>query len=170
MLPRENVENLSTFESFEAARGAIERIVPYQTTVTDLKALGFDVSDSGNVVQIPYPGLINRLVPDPNTPQAALDPGIRDCIAARDACRAYEFRMGHLYRKRDGGFWADFFNFRRVTAISGWRFEGLIVVRDGVVLFRNFGGEPRIERSELQVNPLGPLQSGGEAAGQLLVR
>ena len=61
-------------------------------------------------------------------------------------------------------------NFRRTTRVSGWRFDGLLAVRDGVVLFRSYGGEPRTDRTERQVNPLGPLQPAGEAARGLLVR
>ena len=56
------------------------------------------------------------------------------------------------------------------TEISGWRFQGLVVVRDGVVLFRNYGGEPQIKQTERQSNPLGPLQPAGEAAGALIGR
>lgn len=60
---------------------------------------------------------------------------------------------------------SDFFNFRRITHIEGWRFEAMVVARDDLVLFKNVGGEPRIDVTERQVNPLGPFQSGGEAAG-----
>ena len=97
-----------------------------------------------------------------------LDAGIRDCIESRQACRAYEFTFGHQNSRREGSFWADFLNFRRRTEITGWRFLGLVVVRDGVVLFRNYGGEPQIRQTERQSNPLGPLQPAGEAAGALL--
>ena len=38
-------------------------------------------------------------------------------------------------------------------------------MRDGVVLFRSHGGDPRTDRVERQVNPLGPLQQLGEGAG-----
>ena len=54
--------------------------------------------------------------------------------------------------------------------MTGWRFEGLLAVRDGVVLFRSRGCEPRADRTDRQVNPLGPLQGAGDAAGKLLVR
>jgi len=73
-------------------------------------------------------------------------------------------QIGHEVRQRDGNFWADFFNFRRHTTVAGWHFQSLVVVRDGVVLFRNYGGEPRIARTEVRRNPLGPLQPAGEAA------
>ena len=54
--------------------------------------------------------------------------------------------------------------------ITGWRFEGLLVVRDDVLLFRSHAGEPRTDRTELEVHPLGPFQPAGESAGSLAFR
>jgi len=164
LLPRARTEDVSPFASFEAAREAFERAVPYRTTLAELKALGFDAQASGNVRQIPYPQLVAYLVPNPTLELAQLDVGIRDCIAARQSCRAYEFRFGAQVHERRGGFIADFLNFRRVTHTGGWRFEGVVLVRESVVLFRNHGGEPKIDSVEERVNPLGPLQALGEAA------
>lgn len=170
LLPRGSTDVQSGFNSFEEARDAIERVRPYQTTTAQLKDLGFDVHSTANVRQIPYPEVVARLAPNPSVPLEMLDPGIRDCIESRQACRAYEFSFGHQISHREGSFWADFLNFRRRTEISGWRFQGLVVVRDGVVLFRNHGGEPQIRQTERQSNPLGPLQPAGEAAGALIGR
>ena len=64
----------------------------------------------------------------------------------------------------------DVLNVRRTTRVTGWRFEGLLAVRDGVVLFRSHGGVPRTDRTERQVNPLGPLQRAGEGVGERLTR
>lgn len=99
-----------------------------------------------------------------------LDPGIRACIEARASCRAYLFRFDRVRRKREGSFWGDFLNIRRVTHTTGWWFESLVVVSDGLVLFRNYLGEAHMEKVERQTNPLGPLQSAGEAAGALIRR
>jgi hypothetical protein len=38
-----------------------------------------------------------------------------------------------------------------------------VLVRDDLVLFRNHGGQPRIELVEDRKNPLGPLQGMGES-------
>jgi hypothetical protein len=158
----------SGFESFDAAAAAFEKVVSYRTTVSELKALGFDLQASSNLTLIPYPQLTARLSPDPGVPFDALDPGIRDCILARQGCQAYEFHLSHETKRREGPFLLDFLNFRRTVRVIGWRFEGLLAVRDGVVLFHSHGGEPRNERTERQVNPLGPFQPAGEAAGGLI--
>lgn len=170
LLPRESQTVGSPFPDFDAARRALAQAIPFKTTVDDLRRLGFDVHDSANVTLIPYPELISRLAPNPSVPLSELDDGIRECILSRMACQAYEFVLGRELRERRGGFWADFLNFRRTTAVSGWHFKALVVVRDGVVLFRNHGGEPKIARTERRINPLGPFQPAGEASGSLLTR
>lgn len=170
LLPHGDSQQPSGFDSFEAAAQAFDKVQTYRTTVVQLKALGFDVQDGANVTQIPYPQLMLRLAPDRGIPFEALDPGIRDCILSRQACRAYEFRLSRESTRREGNFVLDFLKFRRTTHVSGWAFDGLLAVRDGVVLFRSYGGVPRTDRTEQQVNPLGPLQPAGEAARGLLLR
>jgi hypothetical protein len=170
LLPRSLTEQPAGFDSFEAAARALDQAVPYRTTTVELKTLGFDLDASPNVTLVPYPQLIARLAPNSSVPLDALDPGIRDCILARQACRVYEFHLAREARQREGNFFLDFLNFRRFTAIKGWRFDGLLVVRDGLLLFQSHAGEPRIDRTELEVRPLGPLQPAGESAGSLLRR
>ncbi len=170
LLPRSQSQQPTAFESYEAAASALEQAVPYKTTVGELKALGFNIEASANVTQISYPQLIARLAPNSSVPLEALDAGLRDCILARQECRVYEFRLSHETRRRDGNFWLDFLNFRRQTTITGWRFEGLLVVRNGMLLFRSHGGEPRTSRTEVEVRPLGPFQPAGESSGGLLLR
>jgi hypothetical protein len=164
LLPRATFQSVSPFATFDSAREAFERIVPYRTTLPELKQLGFDVATHGNVLQVPYPQLVGQLVPNPVLTFDRLDAGIRDCIAAQQECRAFVFRAGTEVQQRSGPFMQDFLNFRRVTRTHGWRFEGVVLVRGGVVLFRNHGGEPLIDRVEQRVNPLGPLQAVGGAA------
>lgn len=168
LLPSGSVVTPTTFESFDAVRSAFEKVTPHRTTLAELDALGFDPKASTNVTLIPYPEVVGRLVPYPGIAASDLEPGVRECIAAQTACRAYVFHFGNEQRKREGGFWFDFLNIRRITNITGWRFEGFVVVNDSMVLFRNYAGEPRIERTERQTNPLGPFQPAGESSGRSL--
>lgn len=148
----------------------MEKIVAFQTRTSDLKALGFDPKEGKNVTLIPYPDIVARLAPHPGVPLAALDPGVRQCIEAQTACRAYLFHFERQDRRREGGFWSDFLNIRRSTTVTGWWFDALVVVSSETVLFRNFAGQARIDRIEKQNNPLGPLQPAGEHAGDVLIR
>ena len=46
----------------------------------------------------------------------------------------------------------------------------MVVVSNGRVSFRNAAGQPRIDRTDNQRNPLGPLQPAGESAGAVILR
>jgi len=170
LLPRGSSVTPSPFQTFGEAQTAVERLEPFRTREADLPAQGFDPKEGKNVTQIAYPEIVARLAPHSGVPINSLDAGIRACIEARAGCRAYLFRFDRLSRKREGGFWVDFLNIQRVTHTTGWWLETLVVVSDGVVLFRNYSGEAHIEKVERQTNPLGPLQSAGEAAGALIRR
>jgi len=162
LLPDASSDASPSFTTFDAAQRAFERIVAYRTTTAELKEIGFDPT-THNVRVIPYPDLVSRLAPNSGIALAELDPGIRDCLLARSQCLAYEFHLARETRVREGDFLLDFLSFKRTTAITGWRFDALVVVRGDIVLFRNSGGEPHNDRTECQSNPLGPLQSGGES-------
>ncbi len=170
MLPRGGASTPSPFDSYAQAQAAAERILPFQTRVAELQGLGFDAAGGTNVTAIPYPDLLARLAPYSGVPMDALDPGIRQCILARASCRAWVFHFERMERDREGGFLADFFNVNRVTRITGWSFDVTVVASEDLVLFRNAGGQARIDRVERQHNPLGPLQPAGESAGSLLTR
>lgn len=170
LLPHGSSATPTPFPSFEGARDAAEKIVAFQTRTADLKSLGFDPQDGANVTLIPYPEVVARLAPYPGVPLEELDPGVRKCIEAQAMCNAYLFHFEQQDRQREGGFWSDFLNIRRVTKVSGWWFDALVVVSDETVLFRNVAGQARTDRVEKQTNPLGPLQPAGESAGALLIR
>ena len=144
LLPSSSAVSPSSFDSFEAAQAALEKTVPYKTTLEELKALGFDPQASANVSIIPYPEVVSRLAPYSGVALDALDPGVRDCILAQTQCKAYVYRFGRVDRQRDGNFFLDFFNIKRDVQMNGWRFEGLVVVRNGIVLFRNSAGESKL--------------------------
>jgi hypothetical protein len=169
LLPSSSAVSPSQFGSYEAARQALEKSVPYQTTLEELKALGFDPYASVNVTVIPYPEVVSRLAPYSGVPLEALDRGVRDCILAQTRCSAYVFHIARNDRQRDGNFILDFLNFRRNVQQTGWTFDGMVVVRDGVVLFRNVAGAPNINTTEKTVNPLGPFQRAGESSGDLVL-
>ena len=71
---------------------------------------------------------------------------------------------------RTGAFALDWFNFKRTTEVRSWQFDAIVAVRQGVVLFRNYGGAPRNERIEREVNPLGPFQGIGDSVSGLLLK
>lgn len=170
LLPRGSSDTPGSFASFEAARAAVQRIIPLETRFSELKSLGFDPEGGANVTLIPYPDIVARLAPYPTLPLSALDAGVRKCVEEQAACRGYLFNFEHQDKRRTGGFWRDFLNVSRTTQVTGWSFQALVVVSDSTVLFRNYAGQPQIDRVDKQRNPLGPFQPAGEAAGALLTR
>ena len=120
-----------------------------------------------NIVILSYSDVIRRLIPAVPVESMKLDPGIVDCLAAQDACRAYEIDVKHLKRRRLGNFWLDFLNFKRRTEVTGWRFNALVLLKGDMVVHKLWGGQPVVHEIEETVNPLGPLQGSGESIGGL---
>ena len=170
LLPRGTSDTPAGFATFEEAEAAARGVEGLKTRTEDLKALGFDVVGGSNVTLIPYPDIVARLAPYSGVAIEQLDPGIRECIRAQSACRGYLFHFERQDRERQGSFWLDFLNVRRHTFIKGWWFDALFVVSDGMVLFRNYGGQASTDRVERQLNPLGPFQPAGESAGWKLIQ
>ncbi len=166
LLPNSETRAKSEWTSFQSARERFDRIVAYQTGKEDLIEYGFNPWTNPNIAVLTYSDVIRRFVPSGAISTDNLDRGIKDCIAAKDACSAYEVEVKEIKRKRSGNFWLDALNFKRHTDVSGWRFNGLIVMRDDVVVYKLWGGQPLIQEAEDNRNPLGPLQGAVESAAR----
>lgn len=107
--------------------------------------------------------MLRRFIPSPSINAHDLDPGVQECITAKTACKGYEIDQRTIRRKRDGNFWADFLNFSRKVDVVGWRFNGVILIKDKLVVYKLSGGQPSIHELEENKNPLGPFQGIGES-------
>jgi hypothetical protein len=163
LLPRGESVAESPWQSFEEAQQTFDRIIPYQTTVQDLRALKLDPMQNPNITLLNYSDVLRRFIPSPSTNTEDLDPGVQDCIKAKSACKGYEVDQKTLKRRRYGNFVADFMNFKRKVDVVGWRFNGVILIKDEVVVYKLTGGQPAIHEHEENKNPLGPLQGIGES-------
>ncbi len=56
----------------------------------------------------------------------------------------YEVNQKNIARNRSGNFWANFLNFRRTVDIAGWRFNGIILLKNGLVVYELTGSQPII--------------------------
>jgi len=158
MLPRSDIETQSNWSSFEAARAAFDGIVPYRSTVADLAAIGIDPFAHPNITILSYSDVIRRFIPGPQLPAGSIALGVQDCIAANEECRAYEIEIQSTKRKRVGNFFLDFLSFVRKTEVTGWKFDGLVLIRGNLVVYKLWSGQPRVVSNERTRNPLGPLQ------------
>ena len=159
-LPRAYTES-PTFQSFDEARHAIEAIVPQKSDLAALKAVGISPSLQPNTVILTHNDIVKRVVTGGVLNREDLDPGILVCLNARNACQGWELNVARITKARVGNFLADFVNFKRRTETTGWRFNALILLVDGTVVYRAWGGQPVVNEVEVQKNPLGPLQDMG---------
>jgi hypothetical protein len=163
LLPRSAIVTNSPWKSFQEARQTFEKIVPGETTLQELRDLQLDPETNPNIAILNYSDVLRRFVPSPSVSAADLDAGVRECIAAKSVCTGYEVQQRSLTRQRNGNFWADFTNFSRKVDISGWQFNGLLLLKDNIVVYKLTGGQPAILEHEETSNPLGPFQGIGES-------
>lgn len=162
MLPS-STNATSSFRRFEDLRLAVDSLHPNTSDERSLIRLGIDPGSLPNTTILTYADLLRRFQPGTVAMRDELDPGIVACLAARDACRGWELNVAYVANKRTGSFLADFFNFRRRTVTTGWRFNALILMANGVVVYRAWGGQPSVNQVDRRNNPLGPLQDIGPA-------
>lgn len=162
LLPQAKQETQTPWHTYAEAHAMFDQIVPGKTALADLKALRVDPGQTSNVALLSHTDLLRRLFPTSSLDIRTLDPGLQECVASPN-CFGYEIEQISLHRRRFGNFWADFFNFRRHTDISGWQFNAVIVIKEDKVVYKMWSGKPSIHQLEQERIPLGPLQSIGPA-------
>jgi hypothetical protein len=163
LLPKAQSQVASPWHSFEDAKLAIEAIVPNETTVTDLRARGIDPYTSPNVQLLSYSDILLRFPMNGGYGSDGLDHGLRECLDAGKSCSGYSINVQDIKRDRTGSFWPDALGFRRVTDVSGWTFNALILMIGDRVVYTLYGGQPIIRQQEVSRQPLGPVQNFGDA-------
>lgn len=162
VLPSSKQTVESPWRSFEDAKESFDKIIPQQTSLAELKALGFDPFQDSNVKLINYLDLIQRFIPNESIRQEDLPAGVQTCLKAQGACYGYLIQPEVVNKKRYGNAFLDLLDFRRQTMISGWNVDALIVLQDELVVYKLWSGEPKILRYEDEKNPLGPFQDIGK--------
>lgn len=166
LLPKARSEVSSPWKSFDEARQAIDAIVPYTTTARDLRAAGIDPYVDPNVQLLTFSDVMLRF-PTNNGGHEGLEPGLRECLRAGKACRGYAITAKDLKRDRVGNFWLDALSFKRVVETTGWSFNALVLLVNDQVVYTLYGGQPKVHEIETARQPLGPVQSVGEALPDL---
>lgn len=159
LLPRSNESTMSPWQSYREVEQAFERLVPGETTVTQLKDMSLDPTTNPNITVLNYSDVLRRFLLNQSISINDLDDGIRDCVSAKRQCRGFEVNQKVLNKQRNGNFLLDLLGFKRETHIQGWSFSGLILLRDDVVVYKLTGGQPSIVSQESTSNPLGPVQA-----------
>jgi hypothetical protein len=162
MLPRSGQVTASPWQSYRDAQLTFDKIIPGQTTALELKDLQLDPERNPNIAILNYSDVLRRFVPHASISMTDLDAGVRECIGAKTLCNGYEVNQQSINKSREGEFVADVLGFHRETRTSGWKFSGLILVKNGVVIYKLSGGQPTILEREESTNPLGPMQTFGQ--------
>jgi len=170
LLPRATDETRMVWREFDEARRAIEQLEPYRTRRAELLSDGFDPYRNPTVTILSWPELLQKFATAEVVKTGILDSGLRDCLAAGIRCTGLAISVRRIERQRVGNFWLDSFSFRREVRVSGWTFNALIVFLDDLVVYRAFGGQPKLEELLITRNPLGPLQGWGDAVGGMVLR
>lgn len=163
MLPHGETVTDGPWQNFQEAQQTFDKIILHQTTVQDLKKLQLDPATNPNITILNYSDVLRLFIPSPTINADNLDAGVQECIAAKTACQGYSIDQHSIKRKRYGNFWADFLNFKRKVDVVGWRFSGVILIKDNVVVYKLSGGQPAIHELEENMNPLGPFQGIGSS-------
>lgn len=161
MLPssREVTATGSGWQKYADAEATFARIVPGRTTAAELKALNLDPSTNPSVTRLQTWQVRERFIPNRLVTLDDLDDGVRACVSAGPACTAYEVNYLSTQTRRTGNAALDIIKVHREQQTAGWRFNGMILVKDGVVVYTLTGGQPRIMSVEETHDVLGPIQA-----------
>lgn len=164
LLPVAKTHTETPWTSFDQVKTTFDRIVPYETTTEELRELLFDPELTPNIRILTYPDIINMFMPNPSLTLEHMDRGLRDCVGDSVNCMAYQLNLQNLDARRHGNVLLDLFRFKRQTHQTGWRFTSLVVMVDGTVVYKVWGGTRRVDEHLYQRNPLGVLQDPAETA------
>jgi hypothetical protein len=159
LLPKSKEVTASPWQSYQAAQDTFDKIVPGQTTVADLRRMALDPAENPNIAILNYADVMRKFMLNQSFSINDLDQGVRDCVMAKVACRGFEVTQSMVNKNRQGNVVLDVLGFYRETQTSGWRFNGLILVKEGVVVYKLTSGQPILQGTEEAKNPLGPVQA-----------
>jgi hypothetical protein len=120
--------------------------------------LGFDPTTNPNIKTLTYVDIIQLFLPNPSIRKEDLAEPVRACIEAREMAQAWEIDLDEVKAKRYGNVLLDVTGFVKKTHETGWHLKGLLLIRDGRVVYKLVSGKPNVDRYDKKIRPLGPLQ------------
>ena len=165
LFPNNQSTTLSRWKNWNDVNVAFEKIAPHQTTVEDLRSLGFDPKVSPNIKILTYVEIVQTFMPNPAIRLHDLPDGVLEYLETKTNTCAYLVELEDIRDIRHGNLFLDVLGFKRMTHESGWRFKGLILIKDDVVIYKLSSGEPQVSREENKIKPLGPFQELDDSVG-----
>jgi hypothetical protein len=161
LLPRSKEVTASPWQTYQDAQDTFDKIIPGQTTIADLRNMSLDPGANANIAILNYADVMRKFLLNQSFSINDLDHGVRDCVLAKIGCRGFEISQSSVQKQRMGNVIFDVLGFHRETHTAGWRFNGLILLKDDIVVYKLTGGQPVIQATEENQNPLGPVQAIG---------
>ena len=161
LLPKSKEVTASPWQTYQDAQDAFDKIVPGQTTIAELRQMSLDPARNANIAILNYADVMRKFLLNQSFSINDLDHGVRDCVLAKIGCRGFEINQSLVQKQRMGNVIFDVLGFHRETHTAGWRFNGLILLKDDIVVYKLTGGQPAIQQTEENQNPLGPVQAIG---------
>ncbi len=158
-MPKSKEVTASPWQNYQDAQDAFDKIVPGQTTIADLRQMSLDPARNANIAILNYADVMRRFMLNQSFSIGDLDNGVRECVLAKVGCRGFEINQSQVNKQRMGNVVLDVLGLQRETHTLGWRFSGLILLKDDVVVYKLTGGQPAIQQTEENQNPLGPVQA-----------
>jgi hypothetical protein len=160
LLPDQQVQSASPFQSYDQVVESFNQIVPGMTNAQDLPNLGFDPR-TANVDVLSYVDIETRFLQAPGLRWDHLDPAVQACIRAEAYCNGYVFHPSHSSNKRLGAVVPDLLGFERITRSVRRSADVTLLVMNGRVVHKVFSGTTRSENVDDRKQPLGPVQDLG---------
>jgi len=165
VLPSTTETTETPFQTYKSAEDAFNQVKPFVTTTRELKARGFDPYSTPNIKMLNYLELLPRFLPQQSIRMEDLDPAVQGCLTAREACQGWLAEPSISSKDRTGNVALDVLGFERETTSTGWKASMLLLVQNGVVVYKLWSGTPSILEVKTEKRPLGPLQDlSGPAA------
>jgi hypothetical protein len=159
LLPNSKEVTASPWQTYQAAQETFDKIIPGHTTIADLRMMSLDPGSNANIAILNYADVMRKFMLNQSFSVNDLDGGVRDCVLAKIACRGFEINQSSVQKQRMGNVILDVLGFHRETHTAGWRFNALILLRDDIVVYKLTGGQPVIQATEENQNPLGHVQA-----------
>ena len=161
LLPKSKEVTASPWQTYQDAQDTFDKIIPGKTTIAELRQMSLDPGSNPNIAILNYADVMRKFLLNQSFSINDLDHGVRDCVLARVGCRGFEINQSAVQKQRMGNVVFDVLGFYRETHTAGWRFNGLILLKDDIVVYKLTGGQPAIQQTEENQNPLGPVQAIG---------
>jgi len=159
LLPKSKEVTASPWQTFQDAQNAFDKILPGTTTIHELRQMKLDPSSNPNIAILNYADVMRKFMLNQSFSVNDLDEGVRLCVTAKINCRGFEINQTSVQKSRNGNVVLDVLGFYRETHTAGWRFNGLILLKDEIVVYKLTSGQPSIQQTEENQNPLGPVQA-----------